>query len=112
MEVDRQPGPGIGGEVVIAGVVRLFEMRARQRQIEHQWPAWIAGTRDHRARALDAVVVRRLIFEAKRAALRALRRLHQLDRWREIGNNADGPGAEPASVLLDRKPAPLRERRA
>ncbi len=42
-DLDRQPGPGIGRQIVIAGRLRLFQVQAGQRQIELQLRAGLGA---------------------------------------------------------------------
>src|SRR6185312_16834944 len=74
--------------------------------------AGVADAGDERLGALDAVVVARLVLEAQRRALRALRRLGELDLGRQVGNDGDRPAAERVATLLDRQPAAGGERSA
>ncbi len=70
-DLDRQTGPGMRRQIVIARRRGFLEVQARQRQVEFDQILGAAAlTADHRLRALDPVIIARLIIEAQRGARR------------------------------------------
>jgi hypothetical protein len=99
---DRQPGPGMRRQIVIARRARLLPVKPRQRQVEHDLLAGLAvRARDHRLYLLDPIIVGRPIADPQRRLRRWRRRLGEGDRRRMIGNDGDRPAAELGTRLFD-----------
>jgi hypothetical protein len=116
-DLDRQPGPGMRRQIVIAGRLRLLEMQARQGQFELDRLLGVAArlgrirAADHRLDALDAIIVAGLVIEAQRGARRALGRLGEGDGRRVVGDDLDRPIAEHRAALQYRQLLALGQRR-
>ena len=111
-DLDRQAGPGMRRQIVIAGRLGFLEVEAGQRQLEFDrlvlGLAALAAA-DHRLDRLDPVIVGRLVVEAQRGARRGLRRLGEGDRRRVVGNDLDRPASEHRAALASRSSClPLR----
>ena len=102
-DLDRQPGPGMRRQVVIArrrcASLRCWPGSGRS-SVERLAPSGSSLRRITRLDAFDAVIVGGLVFEPQRAALGVLRRLGEGDGRRQVGDDGDRPGAERAAVLL------------
>ena len=87
-------------EIVEAYRRGILEVEARQRQLEFDRVLGTAAlAADHRLRALDPVVVARLILKAQRRARRGFGWLGERDRRRVVGNDRDRPAAEHRPAL-------------
>jgi len=81
--IDRESGPRVRREVVIAGGLRLLEMQPRQRRFELDRLVGIASfTPDHGFDRFDPVIIARLIVDAQGRVRRSHGRLGKADlRW-------------------------------
>ena len=103
-DLDRQAGPGMRRQVVIAGGLRLLEVQAGQRHFELDRLVGIAAfAPDHRLDRFDPVIVARLIIDAQRRMRRAFGRFCEGDLGRVVGNDLDLPVAERRARLRHRE---------
>ncbi len=104
-DLDRQAGPGMRRQIVVARRLSLFEVQPGERQRQFDRLVGLAvRAPDHRLDVLDPVIVLGLIVEPQYGAGGPFGRSGESDGRRIVGHDLDRPIAERGAVLRHLEP--------
>src|SRR5271156_3943057 len=103
-DLNRQPGPRMRRQILIACRACFLEVEARQRQFDLDLVVGLPTLpTDHGLDRLDPIIIGRLIFEPQRGAWCPLWRLNKSGDRRVVWDDLDRPMAERRAALTYRQ---------